>query len=990
MKSTDARKAYNDLARYFGLQARNAFFNADSGGNSSPPPTAGPKSTFLSEVFGQNNDFLDNAKLKEIAEEISPEEFCAFTLDSADFGNVGYKKFKNTGDDQGWGVGEFAGAKSFMPNSIDKGQNVLAMQVFPINVGLDVSDTEIASLFLNSMNTLSISQAVPYLDVKIITTIPEGEKDSNFKTAPKMSLGRFLGVGKESNDAMLAKFNDRVDATGAKGAKLGIVAGMEVFTTPQTLVNAQDTSYSREAGGAIDVFRPFLGIESLRVEDQFSGGGTISYKSAELSLKLFDKGRLEEISEFVAPRRDPNIKFEITYGWSHPDGANTTRPSDSDQNTRIGKLIDAMRVTELYTLVNSSYTLINDGTVDIKLTLSMDSANKVSLKQLQTFGLVNKENQTTISDLNAELEDIKNALVEAAGSGTGRISLPSFVQAPDVGSLVSLSDKQAEKLKKFAKELKTVGSSDVQSAAAKLYSIFSDSGGRKQLINGRADQVAKFISKLSQTPDPYLRFQSSKYGVQDRDLKEKGIKNRGDKAGPGKLQSYVSFGKLMISVLAPEMSAKDTDLQFFFSSFNQNAAGVFDHNIAQFPIPLYEDGGLQDEMTELLKKRHTITIQNFVRFISEKFLTFDGSKAFGMVDIVTPQKRQKSGAMVLTKQAKALAKTKSPENAFRFQEIRRENLQAIYGGKKRTTPLFTKPRVNMRIVTKSNRNDGNKKVIRVYFQDLAAGRLMTTAEMMSNLIREGMFEDTEYSSRDSDQKRHPNHGDLYTSNLEKLEKLGYIDKPQNLSDDIKSALRKQKVKEEKITEIEGKAKNYYVIMTAPGNLRKFFFENSPYLLHGTEGSGIIEASLASETNDNLTSMFLAQRYSGQGDLNASQNSTNLPFMVHPASLSLTTFGCPMLGLTQKYFVDFATDTTLDNYYGCTSINHTISAGEYKTSMELKPFDAYGSYANVPDRIASTLIKTFVAKKKPPRKKKKKKTGNEGGGGSGGGGGNSGS
>ena len=747
---------------------------------------------------------------------------------------------------------------------------------------------------------------------------------------------------------------------------------MEVFTTPQTLVNAQDTSYSRETGGAIDVFRPFLGIESLRVEDQFSGGGTISYKSAELSLKLFDKGRLEEISEFVAPRRDPNIKFEITYGWSHPDGANTTRPSDSDQNTRIGKLIDAMRVTELYTLVNSSYTLINDGTVDIKLTLSMDSANKISLKQLQTFGLVNEGNQKTISDLNAELEDIKDVLVEAAGSGTGRISLPSFVQAPDVGSLVSLSDKQAEKLKKFAENLKTAGSADVQLAAAKLFSIFSDSGGRKQLINGRTDQVAKFISKLSQTPDPYLRFQSSIYGVQDRDLKEKGIKDRGDKTSPGKLQSYVSFGKLMISVLAPEMSANDTDLQFFFSSFNQNAAGVFDHNIAQFPIPLYEDGGLQDEMNELLKKRHTITIQNFVRFVSEKFLTFDGSKAFGMVNIVTPQKRQKSGAMVLTEKAKQLAKTKSPENAFKFQEIRRKNLQEIYGGKQRTTPLFTKPRVNMRIVTKSNRSDGNKKVIRVYFQDLAAGRLMTTAEMMSNLIREGMFEDTEYSSRDSDKKRHPNHSDLYTSNLKKLEELGYIYKPPNLSDDIKSALKKQGVKDEaKLKEIEGKAENYYVIKTAPGNLRKFFFENSPYLLHGTEGSGIIEASLASESNDNLTSMFLAQRYSGQGDLNASQNSTNLPFMVHPASLSLTTFGCPMLGLTQKYFVDFATNTTLDNYYGCTSINHTISAGEYKTSMELKPFDAYGAYANVPDRIASTLIKTFAAKETPPRPKRRR-------------------
>jgi hypothetical protein len=277
----------------------------------------------------------------------------------------------------------------------------------------------------------------------------------------------------------------------------------------------------------------------------------------------------------------------------------------------------------------------------------------------------------------------------------------------------------------------------------------------------------------------------------------------------------------------------------------------------------------------------------------------------------------------------------------------------------------------MRIVTKTNNTDGNKKVIRIYFQDLAAGRLMTTAEMMSSLIREGMFEDKEYGGRDQN-KRNPKHGELYAENLKKLSSkpLEYIGKPANLSEEIIKELKDQGVKDEaKLKEIEDKAKKYYVIKTAPGNLRKFFFENSPYLLHGTEGSGIIEASLTSETNDNLTSIFLSQRYSGQGDLNAPQNSTNLPFMVHPASLSLTTFGCPMLGLTQKYFVDFATNTTLDNFYACTGINHTITSGEYKTSLEMKPFDAYGAYANVPDRIASTLIKTFVAKKKPPRRRR---------------------
>lgn len=980
MKPADPRKAYNELARYFGLYSQSSF---GAGESSQSAPKENLKSKFLSDIFGQAATFKTNAQLLESAKQLPDkpqEEFCAFTYGGKDFGNIGYDKF--TPADQGWGVGRFEGVKSILDQSINPAPNVLAMQIFPVNVGLDVSDTEIASLFLNSLNTVSISQAVPYLDVKIVGTVPQGQ--DNFKSAPKMSLGRFLGVEDNSNDALLGRFNDRIDSSGRSGESLGIVGGMELFTTPQTLVDASDVSYSRETGGRIDAFRPFLSIESLTIQDSLSGAGTISYKTAELKLKLFDKGRLEEISEFVAPRRDPNVKFEITYGWSHPDGFNTGRYADADQRARIGKLIDAMRVTEIYSLANSGYTFGPDGTVDISLTLSMDTANKFFLKRLRMFDLATKSTSVTLDELNRDLEEIKIALLNSSNFGQGRVTLPTFVQAPDAFSLISMSDKQVTELQNFAKSLQTGKvSSDVKGAAAKLYAIFDNkSGKRAKLVTGRADQVSGFIKTLSKTPDPYLRSQTSPFGVKEDDFKKvpKGsqpIAKRGDAVGKDTKtkQSYVSYGKLMIAVLTKELSGPGQDLQFFFSSFNHSAAGVFDYNIAQFPIPLYGDGGLQDEMTEFLKKMGVVTIENFVRFVSEKFLTFDGSKAFGMSDIIVPQARLESGAPTLKEDAKKLADSTDPANPLKYQELRQKNLLNIYGEGKRYSPDFIKPRVNMRIVTKPAKDDSNasSKVVRVYFQDLAAGRLMTTAEMLTSIIREGIFEEKDYSSGRSKGKRTPKHESLYAGNIQKLIDLNYIEKVDDkLVSKIQEELKKKKIADKRIAEITKKAENYYVVKTPTGKIRKFFFENSPYLLHGTEGSGIIEASLNAEADDNLTSAYFAQRYSKKGDMPAAQQPTNLPYVVHPASLSIATFGCPMLALTQKYFVDFATNTTLDNYYVCTSVSHTISANEYKTSIEMNPYDAYGSYANVPDRIDSALIKTFVAGENPPRPKKKKK------------------
>jgi hypothetical protein len=983
VKPTSPRQAYNALAKYFGLRARDEFLNPLA---ASTTPTqqegqtkSGSKSSLLEELFGTGANYETLESITKTYKEVDlkKEDFCLTTLDGAEKDDL--KKIYNSpqnSPDQGimTGDGKLHRLKDIVPALAKSKAKAGIFQIFPSATGIDVVDTEIASLFLNSLTTLNLSRAVPYLEVKIVTEdVPE---KGAFASAPKMSLGKFLSAPDASEgkttDALLATFITENESTGAEGAPLSVVAGMEVFTSPQTLVNLRDASgqknttrYNRAKGGRVDAFRPFLGITNFEANDVFSGGGTISYKSAKMTMMLFDKGRLSEVAEFVAPRRDPNIKFEITYGWAHPDGKNRGRLSDADVESRLGRLVDSMRVTEVYTLKNSTYTVNVDGTVEISLDLTMDGSSPVASKTISSLSLTNGNSRgVALTDLTEQLNEIKNSLLEANSNLPRRLDLPLFVQSPSVASMLTLDDKTIEAIEEFAKSVKkqkkAVGA-DATAAAAKLIKIFGNRGAKNKLVTSRQKVATDFVKALRKSPDPFLR---ENKGVTARELGRGS--NRSRKFAGN--QKYVSLGKLLFCALFPavESGRDDIEAQFVFSCFNADAGGVYDMNTAQFPIQLKD---FEDQLKNYLKKRAVVTISDFIRFLSDKFLTFDGTEAFGLSDIVKPNSRGEKGTPVGTNKTKNLLATDNAENKLKLAELQRKNLEKLYGKNARVHPTYTKPRINVRLDTKKSK-DEKKTIVRIYVQDMNSGRLMSTADALTQFMREGISKQDSFP--DTPNARGAKHGEIYAQNFKKLEDDGIIG--QLNPDQIKKVvdeLKKQKVKDKKIKDIENKMKKYKVMLKAPDDLRNFYFQNSPYLLHGTEGSGIIEAQISSESDQNLTNIFLAKRFSGKGDTTKPASQTTLPFYVHPGQLSLTLVGCPVVKLTQKFFVDFATGTTLDNYYHVTSVTHTIANGEYKTAVQMKPYDAYGKFANIQDDLEKLLIKSAIAEVATKKKNKKK-------------------
>ena len=1003
----DARRIYNSLAKYFGLRARDAFLDPLQPDNfKSDAPSNTVKDVFLEEIFGQHLTYKTNEAIRSMFENNNDKDdslkkdFCVTSYQDKDFNAIDHSKY--TPADQGYhpdpdkrNSHEFT-LNDFSSNPTDA-FNAAIYQIFPIAIGLDVMDADIASLFLSSIRTLVMSQAVPYIDIKILSSdlgLSPNEKGPT--RIRELSLGRFLiGATSDSKqpDPMTADFVTPNQAVGYKNQPISVVASNEIFTTPQTMVGSSGKHYSREAGGPVDKFRPFMALKSLKIDDSPTGAGTISYKTAELNLTLFDKGRLQEVISFVTPRRDANIRFEITYGWSHPAGKAVTRRSDADVQNRLGALIDSMKTTEMFTMVQNSYNFAEDGTMEVKIDLATSGHSILSNRTIASLSLDPTDKSggvaMTISELQKQLDDIKSTIINK-GNSSAKIQLPVFVQTPSAQNMITLDKKSVTELRKFAQNLKSSRNSDLRDAASRLYKIFSD---KKKLgegdflkIQASRDQAATdFVRRLASTPDPFLR----------------GDKFKRPKKSRSKLSKYVSYGKLMSFVLINTMQEENVDLQIVFSSFNQNSAGMYDYNIAQFPIPLFGSKGRKGQVVQNgldvmlqkeLRRTPVMTINSFIKFISDNFLTFHGSAAYGLEKIYKQDQRTDNGEGAPSKAvAKVKKQASEPATVLKIQELERENLLSIYSGR-RANPVFSCPRVDMRITTKkanlknstSGVSEATENVVKIFFQDKAAGRLMSTADALIKLTRESFFTDENFSGRNPD-FRGPRHNEVYQKNKSELRTKGFIKKPdQKTIDNVLKKLRETmsqppKSNEEAIRNSIDRARKSLdaklVLSTGKSSIRKFFFENSPYLLHGTEGSGIITADLSSETDDQLSSMVLAQQFSGIGDSTAANRVTELPMQVNPAQLSITTFGCPFLSLHQKYFVDFATNTSMDNYYVCSSISHEISDQEYKTSVELKPYDVWGVYSNALNGLEDILFagaKAEIDKKKRKKRRKKRR------------------
>ena len=137
-------------------------------------------------------------------------------------------------------------------------------------------------------------------------------------------------------------------------------------------------------------------------------------------------------------------------------------------------------------------------------------------------------------------------------------------------------------------------------------------------------------------------------------------------------------------------------------------------------------------------------------------------------------------------------------------------------------------------------------------------------------------------------------------------------------------------------------------------LKEFVKQTMPTIIYGSQNSAVLSADLSSMNDPQLTTIHMMRQ--GQANANTSAVSQDLgvPLKVSPTQLSMDIIGCPIIRYGQQFFVDFGTGTTADNVYAVNGISHSITSGEFKTSIKMLQLDTFGQYESTLKHITQAV------------------------------------
>ena len=142
---------------------------------------------------------------------------------------------------------------------------------------------------------------------------------------------------------------------------------------------------------------------------------------------------------------------------------------------------------------------------------------------------------------------------------------------------------------------------------------------------------------------------------------------------------------------------------------------------------------------------------------------------------------------------------------------------------------------------------------------------------------------------------------------------------------------------------------YFVNISDPSRLKNILMQMAPTLIHGALNTSIISAKVASLNNPALLSVnMLRQQKKSTGAEEGTDSG--LPQQIVPTSLDLEVLGCPFLNFGQEYFVDLGSNSTADNFYAVVGVTHSLSAGNFTTSVKMINRMAFGKWSSTLDQV----------------------------------------
>lgn len=559
------------------------------------------------------------------------------------------------------------------------------------------------AVFFNSLSTIELSKCQPYFNATFILPSFTTNTKSSFKAYKTASITQFFdgtpignSVTTENYRKIESSFERDVSTTRGNKMQDAVVSNLSSFTMPQTVnkftekfighnsnveVNT-DMNFLR-ATSVHDITRPFMTIKSFNI-DVAPTQGLMSFKTGKLSIVLHDKTRMMDIAPFVKPDLFGSFGAEIAieYGWSHSDAG--------EKESFIGKFLNNSRAVEKYIITNSSFSMDNNGQVNIDLSIAMRgpidmktvTINSDPSMELKTSAVLSKEHsfREAVSDATLVLAEVHEEFtsklrseLNAAGNSTASIrkstmpianqiitnignfkrfnaSISAAINAGDIKDIINkikhkvpgmdrgfiFSDGDGATSVGIANALTDTGDVDVMKevleAASKYFSSINT-----HYISVKTDAeiaedslLAKIIGGLNNI-DPFYNkawLNDFRKLLGDNNPREDGITIQGISTTTGPT-AYVSLGSFITGLIGTHLACtgKFDEIQIVSYTANENAGLFANKNVSSLLLPRKD---LVTFLATIFQNGTTFTIEGIITQVLNRYVSTRTQICYGL------------------------------------------------------------------------------------------------------------------------------------------------------------------------------------------------------------------------------------------------------------------------------------------------------------------------------------------------------------------------
>lgn len=444
----------------------------------------------------------------------------------------------------------------------------------------------------------------------------------------------------------------------------------------------------------------------------------------------------------------------------------------------------------------------------------------------------------------------------------------------------------------------------------------------------------------------------------------------------------VSLGTLFMNFVAKPlamMENKFKEVQVYFYNFNNKASHMSHCNISQFPIYTEHFAREYSRLRlENMSRAVNLSVMDFIGFISSKMVDDSMNPAYGISSLYRLKHEGNEMEIAAT----------GHDDAAKQDNFNRQMRDIMTAANIGHSPDFQIPQLTVDLEAAPYVFGETETILKIHIYDKTCSSTSPLRELLSlsteNLMSElSAFPSDLESANANEQMQSDNdvaaasatHRPRITTPHHRTSSRG-ANTPASLTAAPNHVLRnawkhsyevivQQAIDEGIIVLVNAQpavqssngtqvptqsVRPLYRFVGGPKRLKEMVMKYSPHIIYGCMGTTVKSANLSTQQNAQLATINMLRNSNSDPVLANGEQAGGVPLSVYPCELSITTLGCPFVRYSQEIFVDFNTNTTADNMYFVTGLQHKMEGGTYETTIKLTPNDAFGQYRNLIDQM----------------------------------------